>query len=172
MSLSTRPALAAALLLVTSSVAWCQDLPWNPYHGKRPISKPQIDSTRFLPLPTEGQGEQAARDPGDSQIAARRYGLRSTPPIPGSWLDKQEYPSGPYGTRIVRAVVSGEVLRAAPLPIEVKLRDQLEYWERCLIGVDDAIRIGRERMSYLQERALRYVSEHPEVIGHEITLRF
>lgn len=251
---------AASLLLLAATPAFSQALPWNPYHGKKPVPKPIIEHPIFPDRKTDGQGVQAPLgdgwdlytgatppSPRNAPADERSYGLRSTPALPDAWFDKDEYPNGPYGTRTVRAVVTGVALRATPLPIEIKLQDDLRYWERCLIGVDEKIRIANQRMrsiapmkdastehriafydvedelkelyrdaqdmrgfrdevrglldqlrrelqtvrdtvivwqiatpqdhiyvpkDYLQEKALRYVQEHPEVIGREIALRF
>lgn len=277
MSPMNKQLAAASLLLLATNSAFGQNHPWNPYHGKKPTPKPIIEYPAPPLHSTEGQEIQAPIGEGwdlytgttgttpssigdatrpnwdtrppiqEEERGQRRFGLRSTPALPDSWFDKGEYPNGPYGTRIVRAVVTGQALRSEPLPVEIRLKDELLYWERCLIGVDEQIRIAGQRLRsiepmkgastehriafydvedqlkvlyrdaneirgfrdetrglldqlhrelktvrdtviewqiqspqdrtyvpkhYLQQKAFRYVQEHPEVIGKETSLRF
>lgn len=124
--------------------------------------------------PLEGQEVQAARKPApwsggtnggtsggaeDGTLPWNPYhaggsappkGLNSGPPIPEDWLDREEYPEGPYGTRVVRAVVTRDALRARPTRTELQLYAEVRDLDAWRQELDGRLRDAERRLASIE----------------------
>ena len=164
---SVLPSLLVTLLFANAGVASAGEsgLPWNPYHGARPPAKPSgphggslYDAVPPIQPPQELQMEReplyapfGEREPvAPPEIVRGRPGLYSGPQVPESWSDPNEYPEGPYGPRIVRAVVPGSVIRSHAIPAFEALKRELFYWEDTVRVLDDRVRDLHQRLSVIE----------------------